>query len=132
MSAGGSIQWGRILLSAILAAVMAMALIIAGLWLLGQNPGGIFDDVCPPDLVDCPDTGNIIGDIIGCAILFLIVCLLKIALYALLVYFPLAAIISILLIMLMVQQRRLIHIILTVIVSIPVAFGLLWLVGRIA
>jgi hypothetical protein len=32
----------------------------------------------------------------------------------------------------MVQQRRLIHIILTVIVSIPVAFGLLWLVGRIA
>jgi hypothetical protein len=64
------------LLSAVLAAIVALALIIGGLWALGQNPGGILDSLCPPDIVTCPEpetTGSIIGDIFA-GILTAIVC----------------------------------------------------------
>ena len=132
MPTKSSLQWGRILLSALLAAIIAMAIIFIGLKILGENPGGILDRICPPDLVDCPDTGNVIGDIIVCAILFLVVCTLKLAIYILLFYFPLTALIAFLLIRRMVQQRLLIHTILTVLLSLPIAYLLLWLVSKIA
>ena len=141
MAAGAPIQWGRILLSAVLAAIIAMALIFGGLWVLRHNPGVIVDRLCPPDLVTYPEpepTGDIITDIISAifmaivyALVWLFLCAIAIAFLALLIYFPLAVILSIILIRLMVQQRRLIHTILTVILSIPVAYGLLFLLSRI-
>jgi hypothetical protein len=139
------IQWGRVLLSAVLAAIVALALIIGGLWVLGQNPGNILDNIldtlCPSDSVTCPEpepTGNIIGDFfaaiataIVCGIAAGIVCALTIIMWAMIIYVPLAAILSIVLIHLMVQQRRLIHTVLTAILSVPVALGLLFLLSRI-
>ncbi|UCE07495.1 MAG: hypothetical protein JSW07_05520, partial [bacterium] len=131
MSSTGSIQWGRILLSAFLAAIIAMALIVLVLWILGRTPSDDFYGICPPDIVDDPDTGSIIGDIIVYIILFIIVCTFRIVIYALIIYFPLAAIISIFLIIKMVQHRRSVHIILTVLISFPIAFAVLWLISRI-
>jgi ABC-type phosphate transport system permease subunit len=135
------IQWGRVLLSALLAAIVALALIVGGIWVLGQNPGDILDRLCPPELVTCPEpdpTGSIIGDIvagigaaIACGVARGIACVILITLWALVIYFPLAAIISIILIRLMVRQRRLIHTILSVVLSVPIAYGLLFLLSRI-
>ena len=81
----------------------------------------------------CPGpepTGNIIGDFFA-AIAAAIVCALTIIMWAMIIYVPLAVILSIVLIRLMVQQRRLIHTVLTAILSVPVALGLLFLLSRI-
>jgi hypothetical protein len=139
------IQWGRVLLSAVLAAIVALALIIGGLWVLGQNPGNILDYVldtlCPSDSVTCPEpewTGNIISDFflailaaMVCAIAVGIVCVLIIAMWAMIIYVPLAVVLSIVLIRLMVQHRRLIHTVLAAILSVPVALGVVALLDRI-
>ncbi|UCE07163.1 MAG: hypothetical protein JSW07_03770 [bacterium] len=124
MASSNSIQWGRILLSAVLAAVISLLLIFLFIWLLGQAPNEIIDKISPKDIVDCWDDPNI-GTRLICPIIWGIACAIEILFYSLIIYFPLAIVISIILIKLMVHQRQLIHIILTALISIPVALLLL-------
>ncbi len=128
-------QWGKILLCAVLAAIIALAIIYAGVTILGENPGGILERLCPPE--NCPDpdsSGNFLQDLFAAiinAIVCAVLCAFVLAIYILLIYFPLAAIIAFLLIRRMVRRRRLIHTIVTVLISLPIAYSLLWLVGQI-
>lgn len=141
MSERPPLQWGRILLSAFLAALIALAVILVGLWLLGRNPGNILNEVCPADIATCAErdpTGNIIADIftviftaIVCALAWMAACALLLSLWALVIYFPLAILIAILLIRSQVEERRLAHTVITVLLSAPIAFALLWLVSQI-
>lgn len=117
------LYWGYILLCAVLAAVIAIGLIYVGLLILKQNPGDIVSKICPPR----PPSGNIVADII----IAIIVCLLAFTAWIIIIYFPLSAIISAILIQFFVKQRRLLHTILSVIISLPIAYGLLWLISKI-
>lgn len=125
-----SLKWGRIVGSALLAAVIAMAIIYVCLLIIMHDPGGLFERICRPDTIPMPNTGCLITNILLYIPLVFFVCLFRLSLYALFTYLPLAVLISVFLINRYVEQRRLIHTILTVILSLPVAIGLLWLVGR--
>lgn len=124
MASNGSLQWGRILLSALLAAVIALLLIFVVLWIIGNTEIGDVFGLCPEEIVDCWDSGNL-AEVLMCPFAWAIACVVKILIYALIVYFPLAVVISIILIKIMVHQRQLLHIIVTALVSIPIAFLLL-------
>jgi hypothetical protein len=108
------IQWGRVLLSAVLAAILSMAIIIVGATVMAKNP------------FVAESGGNPAGEIVGTAIGNLV----RLLFWGLL-YFPLATILSGILISLLVQYRRLIHTVLALIVSIPIALVLVWLVNSI-
>ncbi|UCE08398.1 MAG: hypothetical protein JSW07_10415, partial [bacterium] len=59
MASSNSIQWGRIVLSAVLAAVISLLLIFLFVWLLGHAPDEIIEKICPKSIVDCWDDPSI-------------------------------------------------------------------------
>ena len=131
------IQWGRILLSAVLTVFVAVALVAGALLVLGQNPGGILDRLCQPLPCAAPEsTGNIIEDIsmvfftgFVCAFAGAFVCGIVISLAAVTAGIVLAVILSIVFVRLMIRQRRLIHWVLTVLLSVVITLGLLFLLS---
>jgi hypothetical protein len=106
------LQWGRIILSGVLSAIVSLAIILIGTIMIGNKP----TKVSP--------SGNPAGDFVG-----VVVGTLLRALLWFLLYFPLASLLSALFTMLLVQYRRLIHTALSLVVSLPIAIVLLWLVS---
>jgi len=121
MSSNEPIQWGRVILYAFLAALLSMCLIYILLWILGQAPGGDFYGLCPHE--DC--NADSIGEAIACALGQAIACVLKIFLFALLLFLPVSALIAFLLVKWRIPYRQTTHIILVVAFSIVFAFLLL-------
>lgn len=107
------IQWLRVLLSAFLAAVISLAIITIGMFVIAGNP---------------PRASGASGNPVGTAIGEIIALIFTLILWAML-YFPLAVGLSALLTTLLVQYRRMIHTLLSVAFSIPIALLFLWLIN---
>jgi hypothetical protein len=127
MSISGSIQWGRVLLCAFLAALLSMLLIYLFLLIVGNSPGGDFYGLCPHEECDVANLGELIACILG----QVIACAFKIMIYAILTFIPLSILISYLLVKRLIQNRQTLHVILSVLFSIPFAFLLLFLFNLI-
>ncbi|MBZ0303768.1 MAG: hypothetical protein K8J31_28770, partial [Anaerolineae bacterium] len=131
-----AIRWGLIIRSSIIAALIAIIIILVLLLLLQQNPSTLLDSVCPPTLgqVQPPAGANIVELIVGAivsAIIWVAICAVVLTIYGLIIYFPLAIILALLLVGSRVQDRRILHIVLTVLISIPVAAGLFFGLARL-
>jgi len=130
------IRWGLILRSSVIGALVGVIVILVLMFVLQQNPSTVLETVCPPTLGHVePAPGSGIGGAIGAAIvsviLWVALCSLILTVYGLVIYFPVAIILALVLVGSQVVYRRVLHIVLTVVISIPIAFVLLWGMARL-
>ena len=144
----GKIRWSRILICAVLAAILALGVVFGALALFPQNlfgiPEKIITTICPQvELEEMMDQclANAESDdpvaslvtsfvvILGCGAGYAIFCVFKLFLVALIAYIPITAFFSAVLNWILVKERRLIHVILSTMVSIPIAIGILIILG---
>ncbi len=117
-----ALKWGRILLSAVLAAVAALAILWLSLTLFfNLTPDTAIDKLC--DLSEANDFGEALGPLFAC--------LVQLGCVAAILYFPVALVLSVLLIRRLVAERRRLHALLAALLSVPMALALLWLLGAI-
>jgi hypothetical protein len=125
------IQWGLIIRSSVIAALVAVIVVLGLLLLLQQNPSTVLASICPPTLVQLqPNPGANIVEAIFTAIiggiLWVGVCALILSVYGMIVYFPLAIVLAVVLVGSRVTYRRVLHVVLTVLLSIPIAFAIFY------
>jgi hypothetical protein len=114
------LQWQRILLTAFLAAILSMTIVYLAVTIIAAL--GI--DIVTP-LCDCEI--NDLGSLIGC----MLACFVVLAILFGLLYFAIAILLSAVLINVWVGQRRLAHTVISVLISVPIAILVGWLIDLI-
>lgn len=113
------LRWGRILLCALLSALIALGLIYVCVTLMPTLPDPVMTVLCPNQ----PSTGDSYGDLLSSAL----GCMFAMVVAGTLAYFVLALIISAILIQFQIRSRRLGHSLLSALFSVPIAYLILWL-----